>query len=282
MAAKAKKPDYNAAILSARASRISNAVLCGIGVVSLVGAAVCGWLWFADYLLLVLFTVAALLVPLTALFVKNLGEIKSIERIAKTGTYAAKLSQRQQDTIRVQLSSQGKQFYFTAFLVVATIEAIILVVLSDVFDNELYLLLMALFSLAAISVAAVASMYLSARLRVRGAFATVSSKGVLTSREVLPFEAKNGEVLSLIRFDDYYRIEFIKREIFGIRRRGCVIVPTDGVLKNGIGGSADEVLARTLALQRITVIHSNYYPSRDYSEQAVNALAAETMLGAQG
>ncbi len=282
MAVKTNKPDYTVAVTGARGARISNAVMCAVGILlAVVGAVVVGLL-FKDYFLLALSVAVTALLPLVALLVKNLSEVKAIERIAKTGTYAARLSEEQQDDVRAHLVRQGRQFYLTAFLAVATPEAAILVVMSDLLDSELYLLLMALFGLAALAIAAIASLYLGARLRISPAFATVSSMGVLTSREVLPFEAKEGEAISLIRFDDYYRIEFIKREILGIRHTGSVLVPTDGVLKNGIEGSADEILARTLGLKRITIIHSDFYESRDYSEQEVNALAARNLRAAQG
>lgn len=274
MSVKRRKPDYSAAISLARSSRISNAVMCAVGAAVAVAAAIAGFFLAADYALLILSVCVTLLLPLTALLVKNLQEVRAVERIAKTGTYAAKLDDSQQEDIRIHLLRQGRQFYLTAFLVIATPEAAILILMSTLFKNDLFLLLMAIFSLAALSVAAIAGLYLSARLRTLHAFSTVSSMGVLTSREVLPFDARAGEVLSLIRFDDYYRIEFIKREILGIRRRASVIIPTDGVLKNGIDGNVDEVLARTLGLKRITVIHSKFYESRDYSEEAVNALAS--------
>ena len=277
MNTKSKKPDYAAAVNAARSARIANAVMCCAGVALTVAAAAASWFLFRDYFLLALSAAATLLLPLGALLAKNLCEVKAIERIAKTGTYAAKLSERQQEAVRAHLLRQGRQFYLTAFLAVATPESAILIVMSTLLDSDLFLLLMALFGLASLCVAAVAGLYLGARLRVAGAFATVSSKGLLTSREVLPFEARRDEVLSLIRFDDFYRIEFIKREILGIRHRASVIVPTDGVLKNGIAGGADEILARTLGLKRITIIHSDFYESRDYSEQAVNALASQNL-----
>ncbi len=282
MAAKAKKPEYAVAVRAARAARISNAAVCGLGMALTAAAAAAGALLAREYTLLAVSAAAMLLVPLLAVLAKNLGEVRAIARIARTGTYAAKLSDRQQETVREHLARQGTQFYLTAFLAVATPESAILVGMSTLFKSDLFLLIMAIFALAALAVAALAGLYLRARLRVSPAFLTVSSQGVLAGREVMPFEAKDGEVLSLIRFDDYYRIEFVKREILGIRRNASVLVPVDGVLKNGIEGNVDEILARTLGLKRITIIHSPYYDSRDYSEQAVNALAAQNLRAQQG
>ncbi|MEG2234765.1 MAG: hypothetical protein RRZ42_09075, partial [Oscillospiraceae bacterium] len=70
---------------------------------------------------------------------------------------------------------------------------------------------------------------------------------------------------------------FRKNEILGIRRTANVLIPTDGVLKNGIGGNKDEIIARTLGLKSITIIHSDFYESIDYSENTVNELAAKNM-----
>ncbi|MEG2259906.1 MAG: hypothetical protein RSB78_06905, partial [Oscillospiraceae bacterium] len=272
-----QKPDYAIAVTSARSSRISNAVFCTIGIALLTAIVAASFFMFKDYVLLCVSVSITMLIPISALLTKNLREIKAVESIAKTGTYAAKLSEKQQKEIRTSLVRQGRHFYLLSFLVIATPEAVVLVIMSRYFKSDLFLLIMAFFSLAAIALAALATMYLGARLKIKRAYSTVSSKGILTSREVLPFDAKKGDVISLIRFDDFYRIEFRKNEILGIRRTANVLIPTDGVLKNGIGGNKDEIIARTLGLKSITIIHSDFYESIDYSENTVNELAAKNM-----
>lgn len=274
-----RKPDYAVAVTTARSARITNGVLCAVGCALLLAAVAACFFLARDYVPLAASVCATLLIPLVALLVKSFAEVRAIERIAQTGVYAAKLSEMQQEEMRDDLLRQGRQFYLTAFLCIAFPEAIVLTVMNKVLKNDLFLLIMAIFTLACLAVACLASLYLGARLRVRRPFCTVSPKGVLTSREVLPFDAKKKEVLSLVRFDDFFRIEFVKTEILGIRHRASVIVPTDGVLKNGVGGDPNEIMARTLGLRRITIIHSDFYESLDYSEETVNALAAAQLRG---
>ncbi len=276
-----RKSDFAVAVTAARTARITNGVLCAVGCALLVAALAACFVFAREYLLLAASVCATLMIPLAALLVKSFAEVRAIERIAQTGVYAAKLTEQQQEDVRENLLRQGRQFYLSAFLCIAFPEAIVLTVLYKTTGNDLFLLVMSIFTLACLAVACLAGLYLGARLRVRRPFCTVSPKGVLTSREVLPFDAKKKEVLSLVRFDDYFRIEFIKTEILGIRRRASVIVPADGVLKNGVDGDLNEIMTRSLGLRRLTIIHSDFYESLDYSEETVNALAA-AQLRAEG
>lgn len=255
--------DYADSVRAARAARIANAIACAVMMAIIAAGAV--WAIFTDYALMCACAALALYVPLVALLIKNLREAKAVADIAYRGVYAARLTRAQQTDVRRNLLAQGQKFYFGCFIALTLAQSVILVVLSKLLDSDVFLMIMAVFALAALAAAAVSSLYLSSRLNVKHAFCTVSARGVITSREVIPFSAKDGDVSILVKFDDYYMIRYKRTELLGLRRSAVLIFPTDGVLKNGIGGEDPAaVLAGTLGLRSYKVKATTYSDNRDY------------------
>lgn len=278
----AKKADYAVSVTRARSSRVLNVCVCAAACGLLLAGVIAVFFLARTYILLVASIAVAAAVPILAMLAKNLREVHAVERIAENGVYAAKLSEAQQEEISEDQLRQGRQFYYTAFLCITFAEFVLLVGLYSLLHSDLFLMVLAIFALASFAVAFLASLYLSARLHVAHAFCTVSRWGILVGREVLPFDAKGDhDVLSVLRFDDYYRVEFLKTEILGLRHRATILVPTNGVLKNGLAGDANEMVTRALGLRRLTIVHSEYYESLDYSEETVNARAAGELKAAQ-
>ncbi|MEG2083643.1 MAG: hypothetical protein RRY38_03480, partial [Oscillospiraceae bacterium] len=198
------------------------------------------------------------------LLVKNLREAAAVAEIAYRGVYAARMTRKQQSDVRKNQVRQGQIFYLRFFLILCIPESIVLVIMGRIFDSDVFLLIMGLFALALLSIVFVSTLYLSARLNVKHAFCTVSSHGIITSREVLPFSAKDGDVGILTKFDDYYVMTFKKIEIFGIKHDDVLIFPNDGVLKNGIEGEdAATVLAGTLGLRSYKVKPTEFVENRE-------------------
>ena len=262
-AAAPQRNDYADSVRAVRSSRVCNAAVCCAAIAAVVGFAV--WAAFTDYALMSAFAALAALVPLTALLVKNLREARAVADIAYRGVYAARLTRVQQTCIRANQLRQGQIFYYACFLAVTIAEAAVLVVMSKAFASDIFLMIMAVFALGALACAAMSSLYLSARLNVKHAFCTVSSRGIITSREVIPFSAREGDVSILVKFDDYYMIRYKRAEIFGLRRNAVLIFPADGVLKNGMGeDDPASVLAGTLGLRTYKVKAASYADDRDY------------------
>lgn len=263
-AAKAPVNDYAESVRTARASRVINACLCAALIVAVIALAV--WAAFTDYALMAACAALACLVPLTALLVKNLREAKAVADIAYRGVYAARMTRAQQSAVRHNMLPQGQRYYFACFIVLAVAESAALVILSKLLDSDVFLMIMAIFALAALAAAAISSLYLSARLNMKRAFCTVSSRGIIMSREVIPFSAKDGDVSILVRFDDYYMIRYKRTELLGFRHNAVLIFPSDGVLKNGVGEGDDpaSVLAGTLGLNTYKVKAAAYSENRDY------------------
>ncbi|MDO4565835.1 MAG: hypothetical protein Q4B42_00740 [Oscillospiraceae bacterium] len=261
--AASKTSDYANSVRLTRLSRVINAAVCAFLIILLAAAA--AYACFTSYALMSLFGAAAALIPLTALLVKNLSEARAVTDIAYRGVYAARLTRAQQGEMRLNQVHQGQRFYTAAFLAVTVPETLVLIVLSRVLDSDVFLIIMAVFALAALACAMISSLYLSARLNVRHAFCTVSSRGIITSREVIPFSARDGDVSILVKFDDYYMIRYLRTEIFGLRRQAVFIFPVDGVLKNGmdVEGDAASVLAAALGLRSYKIKATEFYESRE-------------------
>ena len=255
-------PNYSKWIKKARASRRVNIVACGIGL-----AATAAGMYLSyptAYRLPALFAGAAVLLLLMGLLLKNIAEAGAIMRVARTGNYAVMLSDQQQDVIARQQRNRGQSFYLAVFLVVTTPVAAALTVYARVTGQGLYLLLMAGFVLAGLLLTLICSLYQTARLTARDSFCTVSPHGVLLGREILPFERE--DVRGLLKFDDYYLLRFRKTELFGMTHKSEVIIPTDGVVRDGIGRTADEEMVYALGLDGLFATPDAWYESRDYGE----------------
>ena len=132
------KSEYALGLVRARRTRAVNAVLCAVGMLAAVAATVLTW--GREFGFAVLGLSAAAAVGLGALLVKNVKEAKAVALVRETGTYAVKLTDAWQDTVRAFQLKRGRQFYMTVFLVLTTVEAAVLTVLFMVTGSSVYLL----------------------------------------------------------------------------------------------------------------------------------------------
>ncbi len=256
-------PNYSKWVKKARTSRHINIAMCAL---FMCAAAACGALAYGtEYRMPVLLLCATAALVILGLAFKNLREAKAVMSIARAGNYAVMLSDAQQDEIAAQQKRRGQCFYIACFLGLMTPTSIVLCAIAMRTGDKSYLVVMGAVAFAALAVVAIASMYLTARLRARDSFFTVSPHGVLVGREVIPFES--GDVDGLLKFADYYLLRFKKTEIFGISHRSEIIIPTDGVVRDGIGRSADEELVSELGLGGLFATPDLWYECRDYGER---------------
>ncbi len=270
--------EYTDSVRMVRDARILNICVCSLAMLALVGVSI--YALSTDYTLLVCSACVCALVPLAALLVKTITELRAVSDIAYRGVFAARLTRSQQSEMRRNLVRQGQSFYLAFFLCLCTPECVLLVILSAVKQSATFLMIMAVFTLAALACAFVASLYLAARLNVKHAFCTVSSRGIITSKEVIPFDARRGEVYMLIRYNDYYMIQYKRTELFGIKRTAVYIFPTDGIVKNGIDEDPAVLLSRTFGLRSykskavpFEEKREFYYRTKDKPLKAVGAAA---------
>ncbi|MEG0832395.1 MAG: hypothetical protein RR058_08065 [Oscillospiraceae bacterium] len=254
---------YNREIHRAHSSRTVNAILCAICIVLCLGEAVYAWLYAPDIRLAAAAAALSLSLLLSQLMIKSIREAKAVKLIGASGKYASMLTAYQQETIRDQQQRLGSITYFKVFAVFLACEMTVLTIFYIIFKNAAFLLLMASLSLFAFFITLIAAMFLSARLVTRDAFFTISGDGILSSGEVLPFDAKKGEALSLEEYPDFYRLRFVKTMIFGIKYTSSIIFPTDGALKKGVDGSVCEVLRIMLRLPEVMHFSYPYSEKRD-------------------
>ncbi len=256
-------PNYSKWIKRARASRRVNIAACALLMCGAAAGAVfaCG----TPYRLPALLSCAALELALAGLLIKNVREARAAMDIARTGNYAVMLSDAQQDMIAAQQKRRGQCFYLSAFLGLVTPTAIVLTAISMRTGERTYLVVMGAAAFAALAAVVIASMYLTARLRARDSFFTVSPHGILVGKEIIPFETRDVE--TLLKFDDFYLLRFVKSEVFGITHRSEIIIPTDGVVRDGIGRSADEEIVSELGLGGLFATTGSWFECRDYGER---------------
>ncbi len=266
MHSKSNPSDYMRSVLAVRAARITNIVCCAVFIaLTLAGAALA---YGTTYRYTALCLALALAVLLGALIFKNAKELRAVARIAGTGVYAARLSREQQRDVRRALVREGRAFSFTAFLILTTLEAVVLVIMYIVLKSEVFLLFLAGFSLASFGIAVLSPLYLSARLSKKNAFCTVSENGALLAGEVIPFSTRRGDPLELLCFDDYYLLRLRRDAVFGITYRTKLLLPANGALKHGIDKPIPAALAETLGLGAARELGAPYYESRDYTDGA--------------
>ena len=259
-----QKNDYTDSVRAVRRDRVIDSIICAAALAIVIALGV--WAAFGEFKIMGILAAAALAIPLVGLLVKNLCDAGSVADIAYRGVYAARLTCEQQSTIRRNLLRQGQRFYLICFLAVVVPESAVLVICSRYFNSSVFLIIMAVFALAALGCVLIASLCLAARLNVRDAFCTVSTRGIITSHEVIPFSSKAGDVDVLVKFDDYYLIRYKRAEIFGLRHNAVLLFPADGVLKTGLGAGDDvaAVLAGALGLGSYKVKAAPFAESPDY------------------
>ncbi|MDO5138258.1 MAG: M15 family metallopeptidase, partial [Oscillospiraceae bacterium] len=87
------------------------------------------------------------------------------------------------------------------------------------------------------------------RLASKDGFCTVSDRGIITANEILPFSAKDGDVIKMLAFDDDYEVVFRRKCYLGITRKYTFPLPKGGVLSNTEADqSVEEVLLETFGL----------------------------------
>jgi len=253
--------NYLRLLESSKTSRQINAVLCCVGILASAAAV---FLVPAEYRLFAAACAALISCGLLVILLKSLKEARAVEDIAETSVYAAMLTSEQQRTVRKYLVRRGQSLYFATFLFCVAPESVVLSGLFYMSKNRAYLLFMAVFAALALACVLISGMYLSVRLSPSPSTVTVSQRGILVGREVIPFDAESGDALQLLRFQDYYYLRFIRQAILGIRYVSEIIFPTEGALRQGLRAPADEEIVKALGLSDIYVTEDEFYESRSY------------------
>ena len=272
MHSKSIKSDYTAAILKIEKSRLINVILCSVGIAAALALNL--FTYSSTYKFSGLCLSLALAIFLAALLYKSLREKKAVIEIARRGVYACKLSKEQRSDIAKNQLRIGRQFNMFAFLVVVTVEAIILVIMYLALNSSVFLLFMAVFTLFCFGCAILSNLYLAVRLTEGNEYCTVSDNGIVVCGEVLRFSSAEGDARELIAFDDYYLLSYKRRAIFGVSYTSQIIFPTDGSLKNGLGKNADDALCEALGLTNIKSVASPFYEARSYFDEDVKRFKA--------
>lgn len=262
MHSKNTKSEYTIAVLKVKAAKTVNVVFCAIGIA--LAAAVNVFTYSTAYKFTALCLSAALVVFLASLLYKNAREMTATTEIAKKGAYACRMTKKQHDDIARQQIRVGRQFNMSAFLVVFTVEAVILVVMYMLLESRVFLLFMAVFTLACFAVTVLANLYLSARLYEKKEYCTLYENGILVGGEVIRFKASEGDVKELFVFDDYFFIKYKRRALFGVSYTSEIIVPTTGAYKDTTKKNATAALCDILKVARAVEIPSPYFEARDY------------------
>ena len=180
---------------------------------------------------------------------QSLSEITAIKDVIERSVYAVMLTQKQQNRIFRSVGRQSFLEHFTYFLFGAVpVTAIMFVLYHNTGDTS------SLFAMGVLDGLLLFGTLLAygldvGRLASRDGFCTVSDRGIITANEILPFSAKDGDVIKMLAFDDDYEVVFRRKCYLGITRKYTFPLPKDGVLSNAAADqSVEEVLLATFGL----------------------------------
>ncbi len=270
-----KVPNYSKWIKRLRTVRIIASCICGLLICALSCAICLVWIdremSFRSALLMFFVFVA---VVLGGIMYKNIHEAVSVFKIARVGNYACMLSNSQVAEICEQQGRRNSVFYLTAFSVIVAPELLFLSVLYALNESVVYLIMAGLIFLVGIVLVLAFSLYHSSRLGIRNTFFSLSGSGILVSGDIIPFST--GDAISILKFSDYYLLRFYKHEIFNIRHKSEIIIPTDGVVRDGVNRPADEEIVDALGLTGLFATDGPWYESRDYGEKESQSVSEAT------
>ena len=267
------RSEYALGLVRARRSRVSTAAVSAVGLAAAVAAGVLAW--GGEYAMAALGLAAAAAVGLAALLVKNVKEAKAVDRIRETGTYAVKLTDAWQDKVRAFQLRRGRQFYMTVFLVLSTVEAVVLTVLFLVTGSSVYLLYLAAFALICLFIAFAAGLYLGVRLADRCAYITVSPHGAVVCGDVVTFSVEKEDVQTVYAFDDAYLVRLRREGLFGFVYNSELLLPAGGAVRKGLDMTADEAVCAALGVDALTEVEGDFYENRSYNDPVEEEPPAE-------
>ena len=180
---------------------------------------------------------------------QSLAEITSIKDVISRSVYAVMLTQKQQNRIFRSVGRQSFLEHLTYFLFGAVpVTGIMLWLYYNTGDTS------SLFAMGILDGFLLFGTLLAygldvGRLASRDGFCTVSDMGIITANEILPFSAKDGDVLKMIEFDDVYEVIFRRKCYMGITRKYTFPLPKSGTLSKGLEDrELEEVLLETFGL----------------------------------
>ena len=213
---------------------------------------------------------------------QSLSEITAIRDVIQRSVYAVMLTQKQQNRIFRSVSRQSFLEHLTYFLFGAVpVTAIMFVLYHNTGDTSSLMVMGILDGLLLFGTLLAYGLDVG-RLASRDGFCTVSDRGIITANEILPFSAKDGDVLKMLSFDDSYEIVFRRKCYLGIPRKYTFPLPKDGSLsKAAEGESIEEVLLSTFGLVEATEEEGLYQETKgeelaelereEVSDESVNA-----------
>ena len=194
---------------------------------------------------------------------QSLSEITAIRDVIQRSVYAVMLTQKQQNRIFRSVSRQSFLEHLTYFLFGAVpVTAIMFVLYHNTGDTSSLMVMGVLDGLLLFGTLLAYGLDVG-RLASQDGFCTVSDRGIITANEILPFSAKDGDVLKMLSFDDSYEIVFRRKCYLGIPRKYTFPLPKDGTLSKGSDGeSVEEVLLETFGLVDATEEDGLYQETR--------------------
>ena len=180
---------------------------------------------------------------------QSLSEIVSIKDVIKRSVYAVMLTQKQQNRIFRSVGRQSFLEHLTYFLFGAVpVTAIMLVLYYNSGDTSPLFAMGILDGIILFGTLLAYGLDVS-RLASQDGFVTVSDRGIISANEILPFSAKDGDIIKMLSFDDDYEIVFRRKCYLGITRKYTFPLPKDGLLSKDVeGDELEEVLLKTFGL----------------------------------
>ncbi|MBQ8996180.1 MAG: M15 family metallopeptidase [Oscillospiraceae bacterium] len=204
---------------------------------------------------------------------QSLSERTAIQDVVQESVYAVMMTQKQQNKIFRTVGWQSFLEHLTYFLFGAVpVTGIMLYLYYTTRDTS------PLFAMGILDGLLLFGTLLAygldvGRLSSRDGFCTVSEQGIIAANEILPFSAKDGDVLKLVSYDDIYELIFRRKCFLGILRKYTFPLPKGGVLSKAVDGKTEEeVLLEAFRLIEVPVqdaVTQEEQPSEQEKEEQI-------------
>lgn len=189
----------------------------------------------------------------------GLSDRRACRNIIRDSVYAVRLTADQQKLISRTLARQSAMEHFLCYSAVLSVLSVILILSYVKSGNSSSLIVLSAAAVAGLCVTLMSYARDVIRTASDDGFCTVSDKGIIQAGRVIPFRSGNGDVLEMIRFDDYYSVRFITGGVLGL------MVDTDFPLPKGgsvsrmlIGAEEEPVLLTALKPGRVRMLEGDY------------------------
>ena len=209
---------------------------------------------------------------------QSVTERTAIQDVARESVCAVKMTQKQQNKVFRTVARQSFREHLVYFLIGAVpVTAIMLVLYFNTGDNS------SLFAMGVLDGLLLFGTLLAygldaGRLSSEDGFCTVSDRGIISGNEILPFSAKDGDVLKFQQKDNCYEVVFKRKCYLGIPFKYTFPLPKDGsVSRVAEGQTEEEVLLEAFCLTGSDVTEKGSVWKREEQEDLDMEAPAETV-----